>query len=89
MPKMRQRRKSNQKGLNRSGTQRYKCKDCSVAYTIDPKQREYSEETKTLAMKMYYSGVSGRGVGKVLGMSKANVYNWIKKSQSNLQYMDK
>ena len=28
---------------------------------------------------MYYSGVSGRGVGKVLGMSKANVYNWIKK----------
>ena len=30
-------------------------------------------------MKMYYSGVSGRGVGKILGMNKANVYNWIKK----------
>ena len=28
---------------------------------------------------MYYSGVSGRGVGKFFGMSKANVYNWIKK----------
>ena len=54
---------------------------CQVAiYTIDPKKRDYSEDTRKLAMKMYYSGVSGRGVGKVLGMSKANVYNWIKKN---------
>jgi IS1 family transposase len=30
-------------------------------------------------MKIYYSGVSGRGVGKIMKMSKANVYNWIKK----------
>ena len=71
------------KGLNRSGTQRCKCKDCGIVYTLDPKKHEYSEEVKTLAKKMYYSGVSGRGVGKVLGMSKANVYNWIKKSHSN------
>jgi len=67
------------KGTNRSGTQRCMCKECGVAYTIDPKKREYPEETQKLALKMYYSGVSGRGVGKVLGMSKANVYNWIKK----------
>ncbi len=39
----------------------------------------YSEETQSLAIKMFYSGVSGRGVGKILGMNKANVYNWIKK----------
>jgi transposase len=32
---------------------------------------------------MYYSGVSGRGVGKYFRMSKANVYNWIKKSESD------
>ena len=69
------------KGYNRSGTQRCMCKECGTAYTKEPKKREYSEETKKLAMKMYYSGVSGRGVGKVLGMSKANVYNWIKKTK--------
>ena len=69
------------KGYNRSGTQRCMCKDCGIAYTLDPKQNEYPEETKKLAMKMYYSGVSGRGVGKILGMNKANVYNWIKKNQ--------
>ena len=73
------------KGFNRSGTQRYRCKDCNVAYTINPKQNEYSEETKKLALKMYYSGVSGRGVGKVLGMSKANVYNWIKKNDTKCE----
>jgi len=67
------------KGYNRSGTQRCMCKECGVAYTKEPKKREYPEETQKLAMKMFYSGVSGRGVGKVLGMSKANVYNWIKK----------
>ena len=27
---------------------------------------------------MYYGGVSGRGVGKILGMNKSNVMNWIK-----------
>ena len=66
-------------GYNRSGTQRCMCKECGTRYTIAPKTREYPEETRELAIKMYYSGVSGRGVGKVLGMSKANVYNWIKK----------
>jgi len=68
------------KGYNRSGTQRCMCKECGVNYTHNPKKKEYPEETKKLAIKIYYSGVSGRGVGKILGMSKANVYNWIKKT---------
>lgn len=67
------------RGYNRSGTQRCMCKECGITYTINPKKRAYPEETRQLAIKMYYSGVSGRGVGKVLGMNKANVYNWIKK----------
>jgi len=67
------------KGYNRSGTQRCMCKECGKYYTLEPKKREYPEETKQLAIKMFYSGVSGRGVGKVMGISKSNVYNWIKK----------
>ncbi|MDR1668651.1 MAG: hypothetical protein LBR76_01670 [Oscillospiraceae bacterium] len=35
-----------------------------------------------LSRFFHYAGASGRGVGKVLGMSKANVYNWIKKNGS-------
>ena len=70
-------------GYTRSGTQRFKCKVCGKTYTLEPKRHAYDEETRTLAIKAYYSGVSGRGVGKMFGMSKANVYNWIKKNESN------
>jgi transposase-like protein len=67
-------------GFNRSGSQRCVCKICNHKYTPSPKTREYSEETKKQALKIYYSGVSARGVGKIMGMSKANVLNWIKKN---------
>ena len=71
-------------GYNRSGTQRCICNDCKYKYTLNGKTREYSEEVRKNAMKIYYSGVSGRGVGKILGMSKANVYNWLKKTEPNV-----
>ena len=66
--------------FNRSGTQRCFCKNCKRAYTLNPKTRAYPEEIREQAIKIYYSGVSGRGVGKVMGFSKANVANWIKKN---------
>ncbi|GHU95486.1 hypothetical protein FACS1894208_08370 [Clostridia bacterium] len=67
-------------GKNRSGTQTYLCRHCKKAYTPEAKCIAYDEETRKQALKIYYSGVSGRKVGKILGMSKANVYNWIKKN---------
>jgi transposase-like protein len=73
-------------GINRSGTQRCKCNKCGKYYTLNAKTRAYSEEVRLSAIKAYYSGVSGRGVGKLFGMSKANVYNWLKKTE---QTMDK
>ena len=69
-------------GYNGSGSQRCKCKECGIYYTVDPKQHAYPEETRKLAIKMYYGGVNGRGVGKILGMNKFNVMNWIKKRAS-------
>ncbi|GHU60287.1 hypothetical protein FACS1894171_1170 [Clostridia bacterium] len=67
-------------GFNRSGTQRCKCKNCNHTYTLQPKTRAYPEEIRQAALKTFYSGVSGCGVGKIFKMSKANVYNWIKKN---------
>jgi len=69
-------------GKNRSGTQRCFCNDCKKYYTLNPKTREIPEEIRHQAIKTYYAGASGRGVGKVFNMSKANVYNWIKKNGS-------
>ena len=76
-------------GYNGSGSQRCKCKECGIYYTVDPKQHAYPEETRKLAIKMYYGGVSGRGVGKILGMNKSNVMNWIKKERQNGDYRGK
>jgi transposase len=59
------------------------CKECGVVYTLNPKKREIPEEVRQQAIKTYYAGTSGRGVGKIFGMSKANVYNWIKKNDEN------
>ena len=67
-------------GYNRSGTKRCVCKDCKHKYTLNGKTREYPEETKQQAMKIYFSGVSGRGTGKVLGLGKNTVLGWIKKN---------
>jgi len=68
-------------GHNRSGTQRCKCQKCGATYTLQPKTRSHSEETQQQAMKIYYAGVSGRGVGKVMGLGKNTVLNWIKKKR--------
>ena len=56
-----------------AGTRRCKCKERGIYYTVDPKRHAYPEETRELAIKMYYGGISGRGVGKILGMNKSNV----------------
>ena len=69
------------KGFNRSGTQRCECKECGGTYTIDPKRHDYPEDVRDAAIRAYYSGATGRGVGRQFGMSKANVYNWIKKTK--------
>ena len=68
-------------GSDRSGTQRCICRKCNTRYTLEPKQVAYPEEVRQSAIKAYYSGVSGRGVGHLFRMSKSNVYNWIKKNK--------
>ncbi len=58
-------------GYNGSGNQRCKCKECGKYYTIDPKRHEYLKKTRELAIRMYYGGISSRGVGKILKMNKS------------------
>jgi len=67
-------------GKTAAGSQRCFCKECKKYYTLDPKTREVSEETKNQAVKVYLSGVSARKVGQMFGFSKANVLNWLKKT---------
>ncbi len=67
-------------GLNGSGNQRYKCGVCKREYTLKPMQRGYDTQTKEQALKLLTQGMTGRGVGKALGMSKANAYRWAREA---------
>lgn len=77
-------KKQQNMGVNRSGTQRRICGECRRTYTIEPKTREYPAEVQKQAMQMMLEGMSGRAIGRILGMSKANVYNWAKKNQGDV-----
>ncbi len=39
----------------------------------------YSEEFKQKAIAIFFEGNSGRAVGRMMGINKSTVYNWIKK----------
>ena len=69
-------------GYNDSGTRGCKCKECNIKYTINPKTREYPEETKRLAMKLLVSGMSSNAIGHVLEMNHQNAHRWAKKRAS-------
>jgi len=81
-PKCGQTEKQMNAGFNRSGTQRCVCRECKYKYTLNGKTQAIPDDTRKQAIKTYYSGVSARGVGKIFGMSKENVLNWIKKNGS-------
>jgi len=68
-------------GYNKSGSQCCKCKACGIYYTIEPKRHECAEETRQLAIKMYFAGGSARTIGKILHMNKSNIINWKKRAK--------
>ncbi len=50
------------------------CNACKCKYAPHPKSRAYSAETRKQALRLLALGNTGRGVGKVLNMSKSNAY---------------
>ena len=72
-------------GKTKAGSQKYKCKVCGKVYTPKPKERNYSEEIKRQAIKLYMEGNSGRAVGRILGISKNTCLYWIKKYAKKIE----
>ncbi|MDO4504039.1 MAG: transposase [Clostridia bacterium] len=72
-------------GKTKAGSQNYKCKVCGKVYTPNPKERNYSEEVKKQAIKLYMEGNSVRAVGRILGISKNICLYWIKKYAKKIQ----
>ena len=75
-PKCGREKGQDRKGYTDSGSQRMYCNNCRYKYTPEPKSSAYSEEVRKQALQLLTSGVTGRGVGKLMKMSKANAYRW-------------
>ena len=67
------------------GKQQYQCKNCRRKFITE---LNYSEEFKREAIQIFYEGNSGRAVGRIKGINKSTVYNWIKKMNEKNQKTD-
>ena len=72
-------------GKTKAGSQRYKCKICGKVYTPNPKERNYSEEIKKQAIRLYMEGNSSRAVGRMLGIGKNMCLYWVKKYAKSIE----
>ena len=70
------------KAEKNGGKQQYQCKNCKRKFITE---KNYSEEFKQKAISIFYEGNSGRAVGRIMGINKSTVYNWIKKLGEKLQ----
>jgi transposase-like protein len=77
-PKCGSETRQHKKGFTGAGSQRMFCNDCGCKYTPEPKSRAYSEDVRKQALRLLALGNTGRGIGKVLNMSRSNAYRWAK-----------
>jgi transposase-like protein len=71
-------------GHTRTGSQRYRCKECQRIYTPEPKPLGYPEETRREAVRLYLEGTNFRRIGRVLGVNHQSVVNWVNSYHAGL-----
>src|ERR687896_2583203 len=64
-------------GHTKTGSQRYKCRECQRIYTPDPKPLGYPEQTKREAVRLYLEGTNFRRIGRILSVNHQSVINWV------------
>jgi hypothetical protein len=57
-PKCRSTKVQVKNGLNKSGSQKYRCQACGSVYTPEPRRNGYPDELRLLAIRMYVEGNS-------------------------------
>lgn len=69
--------KQTKAGLNRSGSQRYRCHMCGRVYTPAPNPIGFSAEFRERALQLYLEGNSQRSIARRLNISSRTVSKWI------------
>ena len=64
-------------GYTRTGSQRYKCRECQRSYTPYPKPLGYPGETRREAVRLYLEGTNFRRIGRILSVNHQSVVNWV------------
>jgi transposase-like protein len=64
-------------GLNRTGSQRYRCQTCQHYFTPQPKPEGYAPTLRKQTLQLYLEGTSFRAIGRLLGIHHQTVCNWV------------
>ena len=67
-------------GLNPSGSQRYRCKQCQLYFTSQRQPRGYDASTRARAVQLAHEGMSSRAIARELGVNYRSVINWTKEA---------
>ena len=73
------------KGKTKAGSQRYICKNCGKTFILKSNGRNYDEEFKKEAIRLYFEGNSSRAVGRILKIGKETCLRWIKSCSNKLK----
>ena len=71
-------------GVNRSGSQRYRCKVCKHYSTLEPKPNGFPSEKHEQALKLYLEGNGLRRTGRLLEVTHQTVANWVNAAHHQL-----
>ena len=71
-------------GLNRTGSQRYRCQACRRYFTPEPKPEGYDVTLRQQALQLYLEGTSLRAIGRLLGVHHQSVSNWVSQAAAVL-----
>ena len=75
-------------GRNRSGSQRYLCRDCRRGFTPQPHLHGYPSEMHHEAVRLYLEGNNLRRIGRLLSVHHGTVANWLQRHADSLPEMD-
>lgn len=64
-------------GLNRNGTQRYRCRRCKRYSTAISNRKRSTHELQARAVRLYLDGMSRRAVARLLGVHHQTVGRWV------------
>lgn len=64
-------------GFIHNGKQKYKCKDCSRQFVLNPQNHKVSQETKQLIDSLLVERISLRGIQRVTGVSWSWLQNYV------------